>query len=65
MRGLLTGRGCKVVINDVGASMRGDTEIEDPAHDLAAEIRAGSEMFVAMGGEWRAPSSPKVGGVPA
>ena len=44
---LLAGRGCKVVINDVGASMRGDTNGDDPAHDLAAEIRASGGEAVA------------------
>lgn len=37
---LLAARGCKLVINDIGASMRGDEVTEDPANDLAAEIRA-------------------------
>ena len=44
---LLAGRGCRVVINDVGASMRGDANIEDPAHDLAAEICASGGEAVA------------------
>ena len=44
---LLAGRGCKVVINDIGASMRGDAGIEDPAHDLVAQIRAGGGEAVA------------------
>lgn len=44
---LLAARGCRLVINDVGASMRGDENIEDPAHDLAAEIRDGGGEAVA------------------
>lgn len=44
---LLAARGARVVINDVGASMRGDANVEDPAHELAAEIRAAGGEAVA------------------
>ena len=44
---MLAERGCKVVINDIGASMRGDANIEDPANDLVAEIRAAGGEAVA------------------
>lgn len=37
---LLASRGCKVVVNDPGVSMAGDTTAEGPAEALAAEIRA-------------------------
>ena len=43
---LLASRGCKVVINDIGSSMSGADIGEDPAHDLAEEIRsAGGEAI--------------------
>jgi NAD(P)-dependent dehydrogenase (short-subunit alcohol dehydrogenase family) len=41
---LLAAKGAKVVVNDLGASIKGDTVIEDPAAALVAEI-------VAAGGE--------------
>ena len=44
---LLAERGCKVVINDIGASMRGDDNTEDPAHELVAEIRAAGGEAIA------------------
>ena len=44
---LLAGRGCKVVINDIGASMSGGVMGEDPAGDLAAEIRAAGGEAIA------------------
>lgn len=37
---LLASRGCKIVVNDPGASMAGDVTDEGPAEALAAEIRA-------------------------
>ncbi|MEO7246816.1 MAG: SDR family NAD(P)-dependent oxidoreductase [Novosphingobium sp.] len=56
---LLAARGCKVVINDVGASMRGDENIEDPAHDLAAEIRANGGEAVASTDSVATPKGSK------
>ncbi|MFC0206110.1 SDR family NAD(P)-dependent oxidoreductase [Novosphingobium soli] len=37
---LLASRGCRIVVNDPGVSMAGDTTDEGPAEALAAEIRA-------------------------
>ncbi len=45
---LLASRGCKVVINDNGGSMRGDEKIANPADEVVAEIKAtGGEAVAA------------------
>jgi NAD(P)-dependent dehydrogenase (short-subunit alcohol dehydrogenase family) len=44
---LLASRGAKIVVNDNGASMKGDATEESPAADVVAEIRAlGGEAIV-------------------
>jgi NAD(P)-dependent dehydrogenase (short-subunit alcohol dehydrogenase family) len=44
---LLASRGCKIVVNDPGASMAGDLTDEGPAEALAAEIRAAGGEAIA------------------
>jgi NAD(P)-dependent dehydrogenase (short-subunit alcohol dehydrogenase family) len=44
---LLASRGCKIVVNDPGASMAGDVTDEGPAEALAAEIRAAGGEAIA------------------
>jgi NAD(P)-dependent dehydrogenase (short-subunit alcohol dehydrogenase family) len=44
---LLAARGCKLVINDIGASMHGDDVSTGPAEELAAHIRANGGDAVA------------------
>lgn len=44
---LLAARGAKVVVNDVGGSMRGDAIGENPAADVVAEIKAAGGEAVA------------------
>lgn len=45
---LLASRGCKVVVNDNGGSMRGDEVIANPADEVVAEIKAaGGEAVTA------------------
>jgi len=44
---LLASRGAKIVVNDLGASMKGDDASAGPAEDLAAEIRSAGGEAVA------------------
>ncbi|MFA7585080.1 MAG: SDR family NAD(P)-dependent oxidoreductase [Novosphingobium sp.] len=44
---LLASRGCKVVVNDPGVSMKGDGTTESPAQDVVDEIRAAGGEAVA------------------
>lgn len=44
---LLASRGCKVVVNDNGGSMRGDEVIANPADEVVAEIKAAGGEAVA------------------
>ncbi len=44
---LLASRGCKVVINDNGSAMAGDTIIANPAQDVVDEIKAAGGEAVA------------------
>ncbi|MGW6421562.1 SDR family NAD(P)-dependent oxidoreductase [Nocardia sp. NPDC055053] len=46
---LLAERGAKVVVNDLGSSVRGDTVEDDPAAEVVAEIRAAGGEAVACG----------------
>ncbi|MFE6921973.1 SDR family NAD(P)-dependent oxidoreductase [Nocardia sp. NPDC057663] len=46
---LLAARGAKVVVNDLGSSVRGDTVEGDPAAEVVAEIRAAGGEAVACG----------------
>ncbi|MFE3543039.1 SDR family NAD(P)-dependent oxidoreductase [Nocardia sp. NPDC059177] len=46
---LLAERGAKVVVNDLGSSVRGDTVEGDPAAEVVAEIRAAGGEAVACG----------------
>jgi NAD(P)-dependent dehydrogenase (short-subunit alcohol dehydrogenase family) len=44
---LLASRGAKVVVNDLGSSLKGDAVISDPAADLVKEIKAAGGEAVA------------------
>ena len=44
---LLSSRGARVVVNDVGVNSDGSTTDDTPAHDVVAEIRAGGGVAVA------------------
>lgn len=46
---LLAARGAKVVVNDLGSSVRGDSVEGDPAAEVVAEIRAAGGEAVACG----------------
>lgn len=46
---LLAARGCKVVVNDNGGSMRGDEIIANPADEVVAEIKAAGGEAISCG----------------
>ena len=56
---LLASRGARVVVNDLGASMKGDDASAGPAEDLAAEIRAAGGEAVASADSVATPEGGK------
>ena len=56
---LLAERGAKIVVNDLGVSMSGDAMGENPAEDLAAEIRAAGGEAVASTDSVATPEGAK------
>ena len=44
---LLASRGCKIVVNDNGGTMRGDAIIANPADEVVAEIKAAGGEAIA------------------
>jgi NAD(P)-dependent dehydrogenase (short-subunit alcohol dehydrogenase family) len=56
---LLAARGCKIVVNDNGDSMRGDEIIASPADEVVAEIRAAGGEAVACAESVATPEGAK------